>query len=348
MKKFVWSLILFNFFSLFLHAQNTQNATKKTAKANVQNDKNKCFMEEGIVGLNVTFRTDGNAQNITPVLESPNGLAEQAMETAKKTELTPSKENSVPIDVTKTVEYKFTTYCAKSDDRADAVVQKAVQRLGGQNYLNVKTVTGRGNFSQIKENEGAVVSEFVDYIVYPNKERTEFKSNGVRTIQTNVGDAGWIADTAARTIKEQTAEQIANFKFGIRTSLDNLLRGNWRSETGAKLEYVGRRAGASLGHRNEVVRLTYQDGLTVEFEFAATDGTPAKLIYKRLNSAEETTSEEDRFAQFVEFNRVFAPLIIDHYRNGKQTSRINFQSVEFNAPLLDTLFAKPIDIKKLK
>lgn len=257
--------------------------------------------------------------------------------------------------INKIAEYKFKRSEAKRfsannyqlNEKAEAVIAKAVQRLGGERYLNVKTVIGRGNFTAMKENQAGLPSPFIDYIVYPDKERTEFKTGGVRTVQTNIGETGWIADTGARVVKEQTAEQITDFKKSIRTGLDNFLRGGWRREKDVKLEYVGRRE-ASLGKRNEVVRLTYPDGLAVEFEFAAADGTPAKSSYKRQSADGEETKEEDRFAQFVEVGGVLAPYIIDHYRNGKQTSRINYELIEFNSAVPETLFAKPSDIKKLK
>lgn len=236
---------------------------------------------------------------------------------------------------------------AQINKKAESIIAKTVQRLGGERYLNVKTVIGRGYFTTMKENQVGLPSSFIDYIIYPDKERTEFKSSGVRTVQTNVGETGWIADTGARVVKEQTAEQIAEFKKSIRTSLDNFLRGGWRGEKDVKLEYIGRRE-ASLGRRNEAVRLTYSDGLAIDFEFAAMDGTPAKSIYKRKNADGAETTEEDRFAQFVDVKGVLAPYIIDHYRDGKQTSRVNYELIEFNNPLPETLFAKPTDVKKLK
>jgi outer membrane lipoprotein-sorting protein len=45
---------------------------------------------------------------------------------------------------------------------------------------------------------------------------------------------------------------------------------------------------------------------------------------------------------------VLTPYVIDHYRNGTQTSRINYDSVEFNKPIADSLFAKPASIKAVK
>ncbi|MEP6925956.1 MAG: energy transducer TonB, partial [Pyrinomonadaceae bacterium] len=311
--------------------------------------------KSGVVRLRVELLANGKVGNITPICELPYGLTEQAAKAAKKIKYVPKKRNGIAISVTKTIEYTFTpdetglfgTKIYQSDEKAEAVIQKAIQRLGGERYLAVKTATGRGNFTAMKENEASLPSTFSDYIVYPDKERTEFKTGGVKTIQTNVGDGGWFADTGARVLKDQTPEQVADFKFSIRTGLDSFLRGNWRNEKDAKLEYVGRRE-ASLGKRNEVVKLTYADGLAIEFEFAAQDGTPAKVSYNRPNVGAEESKEEDRFAQFVEVGGVFVPYIIDHYRNGKQTSRVNYESIRFNDPVPDALFIKPKDIKKLK
>ena len=37
-------------------------------------------------------------------------------------------------------------------------------------------------------------SRFLDYIVYPDRERTEFSGAGIKSIQTNVGETGWLYD----------------------------------------------------------------------------------------------------------------------------------------------------------
>lgn len=231
------------------------------------------------------------------------------------------------------------------NEKANAVIAKAVQSLGGERYLNVKTQVGKGKFSVLRE--GAVLSfqSFVDVIVFPDKERTEFRATGTRITQVNTGDTGWIFDGEQELIKVQTEAQIANFKTGIRTSLDNLLRGYWKGE--AELSYVGRRA-ATLGKRNDVVKLVYKDGFTVEFELASDDGLPQKAIYTRKNIDGEDIKEEDRYAQFIDVGGIKAPFIIDRHTDGKPSSRINFESVEFNRNISDAIFAKPASVKEAK
>ena len=233
---------------------------------------------------------------------------------------------------------------AKPDEKAEAILKAAVEKLGGEKYLKVQSQIGRGKFSVLQN--GALVSfqTFVDVIVFPDKERTEFKQNNSKTAQINFGENGWIYDGDAQIIKDQTADQIDNFKRGIKTSLDNLLRGAWRGH--ALLSYAGRRQ-AGVGRSNDVVKLTYKDGFAVEFEFAD-DGTPAKSIYKRTNPDNEEITEEDRYAQFVDINGIKTPFIIDRFTNKAHSSRINFETIEFNKQIPDAVFKKPDNVKDLK
>jgi hypothetical protein len=233
---------------------------------------------------------------------------------------------------------------AQAKPDAESIVKKAVEVMGGDRYLQVKSQIGRGRYSIMRDGGLASFQSFVDVIVFPDKERTEFKHLGVKTIQTNSGRTGWVFDSDAESLKDQNEAQVENFQRGIRVSLDNLLRGYWKGE--AELSYVGRRP-ATLGKRNDVVRLTYKDGFVIEFEFAD-DGTPAKAIYKRKALDDSDVTEEDRYAQFIDVGGIKSPFIIDRYTNGQQNSRINYESVEFNKPIPESIFSKPSNLKELK
>ena len=241
---------------------------------------------------------------------------------------------------------------AADDDKAEQIIQRALKNLGGDRYLQVKTTIGRGYFTDFKDGVSQVPMKFIDYISYPDKERTEFSGGGARIVQTNFHDGGWIYDGAALTLKDQTAQQLDEFKIATRVSVENLLHGWWRPQ-GATLSYAGRREAGIIGRRNETVRLTYPDGFWVDFEFAADDGMPAKILYQRKEKNRDTDEveeikEEDRLNKLITIDGVVAPYIIDHYRNGTQTSRIAYDSIEFNRPIADSLFAKPANIKALK
>ena len=239
-----------------------------------------------------------------------------------------------------------TPAASATDEKAEQILKRAIEVMGGSNYLNARSTIGRGLFTQFKDGVSGLPTTFVDYLVYPDKERTEFKGGGLRVVQTNVGQTGWLFDGATKSIRDIGPEQVKDFQIAIRTSVDSLLRGAWRRE-GAKLTYAGRRE-AGIARRNETVRLTYPDGLSVEFEFGARDNLPAKVIYKKKNADGEEVQEEDHLAQFLPVDGITTPFVIDHFRAGVQTSRINYQSVEYNKPVPETLFAKPASVKALK
>jgi hypothetical protein len=237
------------------------------------------------------------------------------------------------------------------DDKAEKIVQQAIQTIGGDRYLKVQTVIGRGFFTEFKDGVSGIPVKFIDYILYPDKERTEFTGGGARTIQTNFGGSGWVFDGAAKTIKDQTAEQIAEFNLAMRVGFENLLHGWWRGQE-AKLSYVGRRE-AGIGRRNETVKLTYPDGFWIEYEFGATDNMPAKVHYlRKLKKPDgdevEDVAEEDRLYKPVTIDGVLIPFIIDHFRAGIQTSRVNYESYELNKQLPDSLWTKPANLKAIK
>lgn len=308
---------------------------------------------QGTVRLKVEFLESRKVGDVLPITRLGEGLTALAVEAARRIRFEPQQENGEAVTTAKVVEYVYGwqrggwTVLTKPtpDPRAEAVIQKAIQNLGGEKYLNVKTQIGRGKFSVIRDNAVASFQTFTDVIVYPQKQRTDFKGGGSRSVQTNVGDTGWVFDGDQELVKVQNEKQIASFKRGIRTSLDYLLRGYWRGE--GDIKYVGKRP-ATLGKRNEVIKLVYKDGLEVEFEFAADDGLPQKGIYKHLNADNEEIKEEDRYAQFIDVDGIKTPFIVDRFTNGTQSSRINYQAVEFNKSVPDSIFAKPASAKEMK
>jgi hypothetical protein len=232
------------------------------------------------------------------------------------------------------------------DEKAEQLLKRALEAVGGSAYMNVHSVVGQGLFTPYRDGQSTLPVKFIDYIVYPDRERTEFHGQSLRVIQTNTGDTGWIYDGDAKTLKDATPQQVADFRLSLKASFENLLRGTWRKE-GAKLSYIGRRE-AGLGQRNEAVRLVYPDGLSIEFEIGARDARPAKILYTHKDAKGEDVSEEDRLAQHINVDGILAPFIIDHFRNGVQSSRINYESIEFNRPVADNLFTRPASAKEVK
>lgn len=297
------------------------------------------------IRLKVEFLSSGKIGNVALASNSCNNkdFDQQAIDAARKIKFEPQTENEKPTTITKTVEYTFTTY---QDEKAEAIIKRAVEKLGGDRYLQIKTLVSTGNFTQFRDGMADIPNGFIDVIVFPDKERTEFKQMGNKIVQTNFGETGWLYDAGPRTVREQSPAEIENYKQGLRTSLDGLLRGTWRGKD-VKLAYVGKRE-AGIGKRNEVIKLIYADGFAVEFEFDAPEGMPVKAVYKDKDGDNIDAKHEERYAQFVNVQGVLTPFIVDRFIDGKQQSRINYLTIELNKPVPDAIFTKPTDVKELK
>jgi len=240
---------------------------------------------------------------------------------------------------------------ATVDEKSQQIIDRAIEVLGGQKYLGVKTVIGKGFYTSYHDGMSQIPARFVDYLEYPVRERTEFTGAGIRTIQTNNGETGWMFDGAVKKISDQSPAQVDEFKRGLRTALEFLLQGHWKKE-GGKITYMGRRE-AGVGKRNLAIRLTFPDDTWIEYEFGANDGLPAKIIYKRERKDPDSgdmveVTEEDQLFKFITIDGVTAAWVLDHFINGKQTSRINYESVQYNQRFPDNLFTKPDNVKAIK
>ncbi|HYE13928.1 MAG TPA: hypothetical protein VD968_05760 [Pyrinomonadaceae bacterium] len=232
---------------------------------------------------------------------------------------------------------------AKVDEKAEAIIKRAIDAVGGPAYLGARTQVSRGFYTPFRDGAQGLPIRFDDYIVFPDRERTEFRGSGVRNVQTNTGETGWLFEGQSRKLTDVTPEQAENFRVSLRTSIDNALRGWWRAE-GASLAYVGRRE-AGLAKRNEVVKISYPDGFEVEFEFDAKDALPNKARFKRKNKEGEMVEEEFRFAQYLPAGAARLPFVVDHYEAGAQTSRVNYEAIDLNREVPASFFEKPTDIK---
>ena len=230
--------------------------------------------------------------------------------------------------------------------RAAALIRDAVKARGGDAYLRITSVISRGQFSQYDKGVSGDPVTFVDYIVYPAKERTEFGKGQNKFVQSNSDGVNWVYDANQRMIREQKDDQIKQFQLGQRYDLDHLLRLASRADSGLKLSFVGHRE----IWRNtfaDSVRAEYGDGGYAILNFDPRSKLPVSIEYK-TSTEQGPVSNEVRFFRWVEFGGVLFPTLQDFYRGGTQSSHVSFDEVSFNVAVPEKLFAKPLSIKEVK
>jgi hypothetical protein len=229
--------------------------------------------------------------------------------------------------------------------KATALVRDAVGARGGEAYLNISSTESHGQYTPFDKGVSGNPTPFVDYIVYPNRERTEFGKGDTKFIQCNSETANWVYDASQRMIRDQKEEQVKQFLQGVRYDLDNLLRAASR-QTDVKLFYLGRRE-AWRNTFSEALRVDFNDGGTATVHFDSRSKLPMMVEYKTIGE-EGTMNNEVRYFRWVDFGGIKFPTIQDSYRNGKQTARVGFDTVSFNVSVPDKLFVKPTNIKEVK
>lgn len=231
--------------------------------------------------------------------------------------------------------------------RGAELLKQAIAARGGDAYLKFKTLTATGQFTPFDKGISTVPVQFLDIIVYPDKERTEFGKGKKkdRRIQVNVGQTGWVYDGDAETLKDQTDKQIQAHVSDLALSLDTILRGSWQ-QPGVRVHFYGREE-IRPGERADVVAVQLKPEQTVYLWLDRYTHLPMSLSYEKIGTG-GLEKHEARFFQYISYDGVKFPNIVDYYRDGVQESRVNYQSVKLDAPVGEEMFAKPASVKAIK
>jgi hypothetical protein len=110
---------------------------------------------------------------------------------------------------------------SRIDPKAQQVLDRVIQALGGPAFLNVKRLTTRGRIFSITDGSTSGFAPFESAMEYPDKRRFTFGKKPP-VILINNGDQAMELDRYGRIA--QTPEQARRWRISNRYSLENLLR----------------------------------------------------------------------------------------------------------------------------
>lgn len=235
----------------------------------------------------------------------------------------------------------------KNAELGAQLIRQVIETRGGAKYLGIKTLMASGQFTPFDQGVSTTPSPFTYWQIPFDKERVDFgkgkKKN--RRIQVNVGQTGWVYDGDAETLKDQSEQQLKTHAEDSLFDIDRILRGGWKAE-GVSVRFAGREE-LRPGERADVVLIQLKPDVPAYLWLDRNTHLPLSLIYER-SEAGGLVKNEYRFFQWVNYDGVKFPNIVDFYRDGIQQNRVNYSSVLLNTPITDDIFAKPASVKAIK
>ena len=222
--------------------------------------------------------------------------------------------------------------------KAQALLDRALQALGGAPFLNFTTLTTNGRlFSLSAAGEGFVY--FDSQTQFPDKRRLAYglstKSKPIVVI--NNGDLGWEIDRMGM-VHLDTAD-IRQWRFSNSYTLENLLRLRIH-EPGTLVQS----AGVDFVNNLPVDILEIVDAKQTQIKLCLAHQTalPVEITYRKWNpEVNDWDDYADDYADFRTFQGVATAMHITRSRNGRRFSELYRNSVVYNETYAQKIFQDP-------
>ncbi len=220
-----------------------------------------------------------------------------------------------------------------SGQKAKAVIQQALQALGGQAYLGVRDMAQQGRTYGFSHGETAGVgAPFWRFWKWPDKERLELTKERDWIIEYN-GDKGY--EITFRGVGDLEAEQLADYLRRRQYSLENVLR-RWVNESGMAFFYEG--ASVANGHPAEKVTLINTRNEAVTLYFDAESHLPLRKTFSWRDKDREKNEEAEWWDNYRSVQGIMTPFSITRSKNGDTQNQRFLTSVTYNQNLPDSMF----------
>jgi hypothetical protein len=218
--------------------------------------------------------------------------------------------------------------------KAKALLDQAIQALGGQAYLTIrnKELQGRG-FSFHHGRPSGSGAVFWSFFEFPDKERVELtKERDIAQIFT--GDKGFeVTYKGAHPVEEK---DLTPYLRRRRFSLDTLLR-NWVNDPKVALFYEG----YAVAAEKPAIQVTLINGMdeAVTLYFDADTHLPLKKSFRWRDPVDKQPNlEEEIYDNYRPVQGIMTPYSLTRYFNGDMANQRFINSVTYNETLNQAMF----------
>jgi hypothetical protein len=223
----------------------------------------------------------------------------------------------------------------ENSGRAKALLEQAIQALGGAAYLNVEEVSQQGRTYSFHHGETTSAGTlFWRFVKFPDKERIEVtKQRDVAYVYN--GDQGYeitykgTAPVDGKTLNEYLRRREHSLEWVLR---------RWLHEAGVALFYDGAAVAADKPADQVSILNSKNDSVTLYLD--STTHLPIKKTFTwrdptdKLRNAEEEVYDAYRLTQGV-----MTPYSITRFYNGDMSNQRFLNTVTYNQGVADSMFA---------
>jgi hypothetical protein len=222
--------------------------------------------------------------------------------------------------------------------KAGQLLQQMVAALGGDLYLNLRTMeqTGRSYGFYHGESTGTGTL-FWRFWRPPDKDRLELtKQRDVTDLF--LGDEGY--EITFRGTAKLDPEQLADYLRRRNHSLPWVLH-NWFREPGVALLYEG--FGVAERKQAEMISVITAQNDSVTIAIDSNSHLPVRVSFTwRDPKTRDRTDEAEGYDNYRMIQGIMTPLSVTRYKDGEPSNQRFITSVTYNRELADSLFAAQV------
>jgi hypothetical protein len=219
--------------------------------------------------------------------------------------------------------------------KAKAILQQAIDGLGGAAYLNVHNSDCTGRYAQFQHSgEIGGYLQVHEYREMPDKIRMDYDPKAI-IVNIYAGDKGWTLDRSG--VSDVPAADLADYQEQLRMQMGNVLR-NRLIEKGLFFRYGG----------SDVVDLKEADwaeigdqGRTLRIAVGRSDHLPIRsVLLQRDPKTGENTERSTFYTSYHVVDGIQTPFRESRFLNGRQIYQVFWESCSYNADLPANFFTR--------
>jgi hypothetical protein len=218
--------------------------------------------------------------------------------------------------------------------KARAVLNQAIQALGGNAYLNISDISQEGrNYSFYHGRPNSLGIVFWRFFRFPDKERVELtKQRDV--IYVNNGDKGY--EITYKGTRDEEPKDLADYLRRRHFGLDSVLR-KWLLEPGVALFYEGQTVTEGKTVDQVTVMNAHNEGVTLYLDTA--DHLPVKKTFSWRDATDKQRNVEGEvYDNYREVQGIMTPFTVTRYYNGDMSGQRFITTVSYNQGISDSQF----------